>query len=88
MFAYVACALAPVVVAPPLLAAVVAAVLVRVRSCLRGLGRRWPGFHVGDLNGRGCGVVSRGSRSGFGCAGGMAGCGVDLGDAVVGGWIS
>lgn len=40
------------------------------RICLRVLVRRAVGFQLGDLKGRGCGVMSRASRTVFVCAAG------------------
>lgn len=40
------------------------------RICLSVLVRRAAGFQLGDLNGRGCGVMSRASRTVFVCAAG------------------
>lgn len=40
------------------------------RICLSVLVRRAVGFQLGDLNGRGCGVMSRASRTVFVCAAG------------------
>lgn len=59
------------------------------RICLSVLVRRAAGFQLGDLNGRGCGVMSRASRTVFVCAAGWgAMVMLALGSGAMGGvWL-
>lgn len=55
---------------PELFCVAVCDLVASERICLRVLVRRAVGFQLGDLKGRGCGVMSRASRTVFVCAAG------------------